>query len=322
MIIGDPVNSVLNDNTPGVGLDPRRPAPVKSDPVSPYYKDPTANLVDLAEMLKLPPKACSPKWTVLECDCGRKVVKTGCMRTDCISCYEQVKNRRGRSIFERFHLPFRGEKGYNHNPTVCYTVFTLPNDIRYSYVDGYLWHQKVRDLWHLLRNKYGAVYGLGVSHPIGDLKKKDGKIIPGQQVKFHPHANFLWMAKVKGKEFLNVDQLRKDAGAIFGVPEIQCHHEYSDSKHEVLQWCVYAARPFPAYAQWQGSIRWFGQYPKKPRKIIWCCPDCGMPIKAIGTIAPYMIKDYNEEGALSGREPPWMFEDNIDRFKRKQIIKV
>jgi len=310
----------LNPTGAGADLKPSDPRKVADNLL--YYLDPTANLVDLASQIALPVTPCQPKWTVVECDCGRRVVKTGCMSSRCPACYEQVKNRRGKSVFDRFHLPFRNEQGFKQTPTVCQTVLTIPLNLRYKYFDFNEWQKVRKQAWKMLKETFGAVYALEASHPIGDEKEPAGKDPITGAVIFHPHLNFLWMPRKRGQCFISVSLLNQKWAEILGVPVVDVYHQYTDNREELLHWCLYVCRPFPAYWQWKGAIRWYGQYPKMPSKVIWLCPACGMPIKAIGTIADYMVRDYDEQAFESGLEPPWMYEDNIDRFKNKREVLI
>jgi hypothetical protein len=244
------------------------------------------------------------------------------MSNKCPACYEQVKNRRGKSVFDRFHLPFRGEKGFRQFPTVCQTIFTVPLNLRYKYFDANEWQEVRKKAWQLLKETFGAVYGLEASHPIGDEEEAAGKDPITGEIIFHPHLNFLWRPRTRHQCFIDVNLLNQKWAEILGVSVVDVYHQYTDEREELLHWCLYVCRPFPAYTQWKGALRWYGQYPKMPRPIMWLCPDCGMPIKAIGTIAPYMVKDYDEQGFMAGREPPWMYEDNIDRFKSRKNLTV
>jgi hypothetical protein len=265
------------------------------------YLDQTTNLEhdpQHAYELQANPKACSPTYLVKECGCGRIAVQKTCMNLDCVVCQPKTTRRRARQAFLRLSLARR---------PVIYTVFTIPFMERYRFIDKAVW-QKVRSkVWKILRQYFGAEFGVEATHPIGDESNE-----------FHPHLNFLWIQKDGYSPFIDVDMLREKWSALLGVSVADVNTQYSESQPKIRHMCNYALRTFPGYMWWCGSVRWYGHYPKLEKPTQEICPECGKPFHCIGSISHIDIDDWNSGAYLSGTSPPWMDDSKIVKFKNSK----
>lgn len=262
------------------------------------YLDYTANLdtqTDQPYELSYNPKACTPKYIVYQCSCGRHIRPSTCMNMDCIPCQPFTTRRRAFSAFNRLRVEPK---------TVIYTIFTVPMTERYKFIDPKVWGKVRQKAWRILRNEFGGLFGIEASHPIGDVSRE-----------FNPHLNFLWIQKKSWQPYIDVEKLRRLWSALMQVTVADVYSRYTDSPGKIFHWCKYALRTFPGFMHWAGSVRWYGKYPKVEREDRRICATCGEEFKAIGWISFIDVNDWNTGAYLSGAAPPWMREDLIQHFK-------
>ena len=220
--------------------------------------------------------SCHPRYFRQFCECGKTVHRTGCRKTDCPECADEITARRSIRAFKRF------EKGRKGRP-VLYTVFTVPPVIRERFSDRNVWSKVVKLVVRNLKNLYGFEYGLVQSHPISEDHPDT----------FHPHLNVLWIQKPGHKAFFEESQLvmmREIWASILDYDkEVVVHHEYTQRRKlnkrtgelikeavQIKHLCNYVTRTFPGYASWMGSIRWYGgKAVPKLKDEIHTCKTCG-----------------------------------------------
>lgn len=297
----------------GVGGDPSVPSS-KVGPGQPQcYLEYTANLDDNLEVPFYSPTSCTPKYIVLACQCSRKIVPSTCMGLDCKSCSDYVGKRRANSVLRRLlgHEYFHGHG--NRRKTVIYTIFTVPECIRQRYYfDEKEWQKVRRKAWSILKKRFGALYGVEATHPVGDLDASH----------FHPHLNFLWVQRKGWRPFLDVDVLRLEWAKVLGVSTVDVHSQYSGHIGRIIHWANYVTRTFPGTHQWTGPMRWYGKYPRIKELHQEVCPDCGCSYHVIGWIDARLVDEYYETGILMGRDPPWERDECIAKVKSKTKIKA
>ena len=277
--------------------------------VSKDYLDIRANLgvqhiseiafVAIAEACKI---NCGGTWWARECGCKEdnpRIEKMhGCMNENCISCSDDINIRRTRKCVERINV-LRG------NSPVCYTVFTVPPELRIKFQDTVVWGRCVKRILGVLKKKYGLKYGLGSYHPIGDRNPNI----------FHPHLDLVWIQKIvffaffgegeqkekkELKPFLDDQQLKELKKAwkkIIGAEGVvDVFHNYTENEGLIFKRVDYCIRPFPGWKFWRGkAVRWYGKYPREgkdynaekyefPQDEI--CEICGQKIRR------WIIRDY------------------------------
>jgi len=268
----------------------------------------TANLDRFTDVPFYPPTKCDPKFLVLQCNCTRVIVPSTCMSLDCLGCRDHIGKRRTQSVVRRLLNKSYGQRNnYNRKP-ILYTVLTVPESIReHYYLQPQEWRKVRRKLWHVLKNYFGALYGVEATHPVGD---KDPKA-------FHPHLNFLWVQRKGFRPFLDVDRLRLEWQKILNVETADVYSQYTSDIRRIYHWAKYVTRTFPGTHDWTGPMRWFGKYPKI--KIIReChCSECQSQFRVIGTLDARLVNEWQETGMLMGRDPPWHDDNLVVRFKGK-----
>jgi len=277
------------------------PIPPKVGPGKlPVILNTTANL-DTLPAPRLSPKACTPKYIVYQCGCGRRIVPSSCMSLDCIVCQPHVTRRRSEAVFKRLTM--------GHNRAVIYSVFTTPLQVREKYYDRGEWQKARRRIWKFLKKHFGAQFGVEVSHPVGD---SDGKL-------FHPHLNFLWVQRKGWSPFINVDLLREKWAKVLGVEQADVYTQYAGNKAMVKHWTNYVCRTFPGMHTWTGPVRWYGRYPLMRKPAVMLCADCGLPYSVVGEISSLVVDDYNKTGWLLGLDPPWLDDSQIMHYNRSSL---
>lgn len=253
-----------------------------------------------------PVTECPRKFAVLGCGCDREVVPSTCMNLSCKRCAPWIAERRKfKSVFRLMEYQFYYNKSWSRKP-VLYTVFTVPEHVRYLYANRKDWALLRRKVWNLLKKEFGAKFGLEATHPTGD---KD-------PVHFHPHFNFLWKQKPGFKPFLDQDVLRRAWAKKLGVKDAVAHHQYSHRIGKIIHWTRYVCRTFPGTHKWTGPVRWFGSYPKRPKEERhYKCPKCGCRVQFIGWISANLVDDYMQLRTLRGADPPWFRDHNIMKPK-------
>ncbi len=247
------------------------------------------------------PVICTPKFITMECHCNRYVVASSCMSLICPYCKKFVNKRRSASIFRRLVDQSMKRSDRHKIRSVIYTVFTVPEDQRHKYIDPKAWQKIRKKVWQILKSNFGGLYGVEVSHPVGDKDEN----------KFHPHFNFLWIQRDGYRPFLDVDKLRFHWGKVLNVPVADVYSRYSNNVRKIKHWCSYVSRVFVGLHKWAGSVRWYGKYPRGIAKVERRCADCGGRFKMIGLIAKLLVDEYYKHGFMIGRDPPWMNDDNL-----------
>jgi hypothetical protein len=275
-------------------------------PESPIIFTDTANLCNSLVLPKLPTVSCTPDYIVHECGCKRHIIPSTCMSLACTSCAPFIGKRRAQSIRLRFERYQRGTGRLYYVRPVLYTVFTVPMEIRHKFLDALYLREVRQKIWTILKNKYGALFGVEATHPIGESDEV-----------FHPHLNFLWMQQVGVSAYLDVHSLRQDWADVLGVSVVDVYHQYSTKSWLVNHWCKYVSRVFPGYHNWTGPIRWYGKYPKRLPKPEILCAECGQPWRIIGRISASLVSDYYQRGWLLGLDPPWYNNSKLTLWKGK-----
>jgi len=243
---------------------------------------------------------CTPKYIILQCDCGRHIVPSTCMNLRCKNCADFIRDRRKWKVYFRLNQSNITGHGRRVILPVLYTVLTLPEEIRYLYTTKEAWSKLRRKAWSLLKTQFHGWYGVEATHPVGDEDEKH----------FHPHLNFLWKVKPGFRPFLDVNKLRQAWSKILGVPNADIYHQYSVSTPQIIHWVKYVCRTFPGAHHWTGSLRWFGKYPKAQHDKRNCqCPDCGKTYKYIGWLFAADVEDWYAYGQPAGTDPPWLRGD-------------
>jgi hypothetical protein len=228
-------------------------------------------------------RTCEPKWYVYACGCSKKLVKSGCMHRDCLTCEDQVGARRAS------RCRWRLDAGREGRP-VLYTVLTVPPELRARYADPAVWRSACRRAWKVLRKQFGAEYGLEASHPAGE----DLEV-------FHPHANFLWVQRPGFRPFLDVAALRRAWARILGYDgEVVVYHRYADAPGKIAHWARYVTRTFPGWSWWTPSVRWYGAFPRElpDREVV--CPGCGQPFRFVGEASPEEVQAFEGSWKAGG----------------------
>lgn len=261
----------------------------------------TANLDVRQTEFYREPHACTPKYIVLQCNCGRHIVPSVCMSLVCPNCKNAVNKRRSGSLFRRLVNQPTTKSYRSRLKSVIYTVFTVPESERHKYLDPKVWQKVRKKTWKLLKSKFGGLYGVEVSHPVGD---KDAN-------KFHPHLNFLWIQRDGFRPFLDVEKLRESWGEILDVAVADVYSRYSNHLRKIKHWCNYVSRVFVGLHKWAGSVRWYGKYPRMKSKTDCPCAQCSGKFKMIGWIDKETVDGYYERGFMMGIDPPWLNDKNI-----------
>lgn len=233
------------------------------------------------------------------------------MSKHCLTCQEALGQRRAQNALDRFVSYKEALKPEGKNYIMLYTDFTIPPKLRQNFVQRESWQKLRSKIWEVLRDYFGALFALEATHPVSESSPD----------RFHPHLNFLWVQRPGYKPFINVAVLAiyvKEILKYKGI--IVLHHSYSDKIAKQKHWIAYVTRIFPYYADWAGSLRWYGQYPRKVNKDKYCCPHCGQILQVLGFISADVIKSYNEFGFAMGRAPPWENSNNITPFKKIKAL--
>lgn len=303
-----PLDQILSFFAPGVGVRVDSPAsiPKVSGGEAPCYVQHTANLdPETTPMPLYPPSECDPKYIVLQCACGRRIVPSSCMSLDCDFCKKQVSKRRADSVMRRLLGGDLYQKRQYQRRVIIYTVFTVPPEIRELCLNKDYWQTLRRKAWKLLKSLFGAKYAVEVSHPQGD---KNVSV-------FHPHLNFLWVQQSGYRPFIDVDLLRVRWGEAINTLESDVYSQYSNKIGRIIHWCKYVTRNFPGTHKWTGSMRWYGKYPKIKHPTDYVCVECNCRFHFVGWVDARAIDDYNERGFLMGLDPPWERDELITRFR-------
>ena len=268
---------------------------------SPVMFTDTVNLDHLKCLPFTETRKCELKYTVLQHDCGRDIVPSTCMNRDCVPCAPHVGRKRSESIFRRLYRPTQYQHRKNTLKTVIYTIFTIPMEHREKYLDKKKWSLLRGRVWKMLKNKFGGLYGVEISHPHGDKKP----------TLFHPHLNFLWVQRNGYRPFIPTENLRDSFAQLVGTETVNVRTQYSHWVRQIKHWCNYTSRTFPGNSVWTGPIRWFGTYPRGAKKVEARCPRCGSYYKRIGWISKWQVDQYYEKDWITGCDPPWYHDSNI-----------
>lgn len=302
--------SVIQEQPGAEGMSPVCPLPElpleksnpKTDSNAFFILNDTANLDPIHKIFS-DKKRCELKYLVVECNCGRSVVPSGCMSLACERCAQAVGARRAKSIYNRL-------MSKNPHKAVIYTVFTIPIERRQLLTDKKKWGRLRKKAWHILQ-EFGASFSVEASHPISEEN-------PNQ---FHPHFNFLWVQRDGFNPFLDVEKLRLMWAKVLKISKINVNTRYSRNERQIKHMCNYVARTFPGLHEWTGSIKWYGKYPKRkggPEKCL--CGECLEEFRAVGSIPGYLVKEWYARGYTGDRAPPWDDLKNVTLFERKKNV--
>lgn len=196
-----------------------------------------------------PTRRCEPQWFTVSCRCGKRHVPMGsCKSEDCTYCKDAVAARRTKRALSRFQGRPKGTK-------LCYTVFTVPEDVR-AYCTRETWRTLRRRLMRVLKMEFAFLFGCESSHPTGD----DLEV-------FKPHINVLWvrrppqLAKLPRWELARLKRRWSAVlGEVFGrsplVPDVW--HGYKTTRKQVAAVTYYVLRPFPGWSHWSGRrLNWY-----------------------------------------------------------------
>lgn len=293
----------------GEGFAALPPKSGSSRPSSVILTD-TVNL-DHLECLPFTEKlACDPKYIVLQCNCGRQIVPSTCMSRDCVPCAPHVGRKRSETVFRRLMQPTPSIHGKKEYRSVIYTIFTIPIELRYKYLDKKRWSLLRGRVWKMLKAKFGGLYGVEISHPHGDKKP----------TLFHPHFNFLWVQRNGYRGFIPTENLRDSFAQLVGTETVNVRTQYSKWVRQIKHWCNYTCRTFPGNHAWTGPMRWYGTYPRDIKKVDVKCPECGCYFKRIGWIPKWLVDQYYEKDWITGIDPPWYNDKNIFMYKSSGTI--
>jgi len=294
---------------PGVGDAPPGSSIKVGEAEPACYVQRTANLdAELRTIPLYPPSKCKLKYAVIGCNCNRRIVPSVCMSLDCAPCAPYVGARRAFSVLKRIiGISLFQQKTYSKKPLI-YTIFTIPKAIRNRYLDKAEWQKVRKRAWTLLKEYFGALYGVEVTHPAGD---KDKSI-------FHPHLNFLWVQKSGFRPFIDVNLLREKWSAVLKVDISDVYSQYTSKISKLSHWTKYVTRTFPGTHKWTGSLRWYGKYPKEKLNVEYLCNDCGCSYRLIGYVSADDVHNWYKYGQLMGIDPPWERDECITHIKRKR----
>lgn len=293
----------------GVGDVPPAPKVKVGVGTPPCYVHPTANLdADLNVIPLYPPSKCKLKYIVIECACGRRVVPSVCMSLDCDTCRPHVGRRRANSVLKRLMGSTLYQRRRNHYKTVIYSIFTVPMELREGFLEANEWQKARKKAWRILKEHFGARFGLEATHPRGD----------SSTTLFHPHLNFLWVQEEGWRPFLDVELLRELWAEALGVPTVDVFTKYSNSLYKIIDWADYVTRSFPGNHKWTGPMRWYGKYPRI-KEIVECrCNECGSRFRVIGWLLASDVDEWLEKGWATGIDPPWKRDHCINPMPRRK----
>jgi hypothetical protein len=273
----------------------------KAMPVPSYYVQDTDNLSGIDERLLNETVHCTPKFLVKQCGCGesgRKIYPQTCMKSFCISCQKFYIMKRARRAMSRMEsLSWRHDR-QTYFPNIIYTVFTIPEHLRWKYIDPKKARLLRSKIWQLLKTKYGAIWSLESTHPISEKNPE----------KFHPHFNFLWQSEKWKTGYIDSNELLKlklDYSDLIGyeyIPDVRTR--YSKEPAKLWKWAQYVTRTFPEYVRWAGPVRYFGKVPKAEKKEAVICEKCLEKFFVLGYLTSEKSAEYLEHDPTSGRPPP------------------
>lgn len=316
-----PINTV---STEGEGLISRPSRPCVSHPNYSHYRYPkqkkeplddsyyvhyTEELSNFNELLLNHTVHCTPKYLVIGCqnpEHPRHIVPSTCMKKNCISCKSFTSMKRARKVMSKFSSGKHNFKGQDVFPTIIYTVFTVPEEIRDSFIDSKFVAKIRRKIWAMLKKYFNAEYAIEAVHPISEEHPD----------KFHPHFNFLWMRKNNLSGYIDDKLLREKYASILNyAKQVNVYTQYSNKPAKLWKWSQYVTRVFPEFSNWIGNIRWYGKVPETERSKVDLCPECQLPLIALGYLTPESAAQYLESDVAHDRAPPGLLVDyNINFF--------
>lgn len=267
---------------------------------NPNYLDLTENQDTLLPAIRNGTKKCLPNYVVLNCDCGHQVVVSGCMKKNCEICKKYLGKHRSYIAFRKLtnftdfnSIYLDSSDKYNLNEKVLYTVFTIPEMLRPKYADGKECRKLRIKAWKILKS-FGAVFGFEVTHPISEK----------QPNKFNPHFNFVWRQKKGFPYFIDVKRLAREWMKLLKTNLFcDCWHDYEDKLMNIKHITNYVCRTFPEFADWAGSLRWFGDCPDL-EEVDCLCPVCRYKPVAIGTVSLATYQNWLKESEEKSERPP------------------
>jgi len=293
----------------------------------PYYVQDTDNLPKVTEHILNPTRKCIPEYLVKKCNCGYQPIISGCGNSRCLFCNTYFSLKRAKRVMSRLSILSYKSHDSEFWPTMIYTIFTIPAELRYNYYDTESVQKLRLKIWHLLKKFFGATWAIEATHPISEKTP----------TVFHPHFNFFWQCKNKHESFIDVYLLKKLywlilhkdnvnlSGTILNVlkrykSEIDLFHlpdlrsQYSDKPGWLWKKCKYITRSFPEFSDWIGCIRYYGKPPKLPTKGDCICPVCQSRINVIGHLTAEKTAEFLEHDPKSGRPPPIICWADINLF--------
>jgi hypothetical protein len=224
--------------------------------------------------------------------------------------------KRARRVMDRVASLSIDFENHTHWPSMIYTVFTIPADLRWKFIDPKRIRKLRCKIWKMLKTYFHGEWAIEGTHPISEDHPET----------FHPHLNFFWMATESRYSFLDVNRLRKRYAALLGFDMLEINDDsvketrvdawthYSNKPGKIWKWCKYITRCFTQFSKWCGYIRYFGNPPKPPKKGVYLCPICNTEILALGTLDESTTRLYLEYDPTSGRAPPGFTDYNINFF--------
>lgn len=203
---------------------------------------------------------------------------SGCNRLSCNRCQNHLRARRARAIADRL------QKSVDAGKELIYLIPTVPEHRRAACADPKVWSAWLRELWAFLKDELGALYGCQRTDPAGDE----------DVLKWHPHANFLFVTK-SGKGWIDVERVKRKWAEIVGaefdltgepIINVWCWYAGKNDQARVNGWYDYQGRTWPA---WRDSVpkhltvKWYGdrKHFKKEKLPPWTCRDCGAHFIAV-----------------------------------------
>ena len=260
-------------------------------------------------------RGCEPTVELVRCGCKWRKVQSGCMDRDCSECKAAVGRRRAARVGARLSEGCPKDARGRMYP-LCYTVLTVPPELRERFANPKAWRGLGRRAWKVLKRQFGGVFGVEATHPVGDEKAPDHRAAGETEAGgFHPHLNFLWVRSTYHGE-IDTDKLRAAWAEILGVELDRSNvwHEFRTGEVQRAHCVRYVTRSFPGWSFWLPSLRWYGKYPKKPKAKECRCDKCGERFRTVarGAVdvaafaARFTLAGLPEGSRLArGQPPPW-----------------
>ena len=267
-----------------------------------YYDQSTDNF----ELLLNETTYCKTKYLVKQCDCDLKILPSTCLKNNCTKCKDFVTSRRADRAFDKIKSFEYNRAGRFFLPNICYTVFTIPFELRHRFINRKKIDELRRAVWKLLKTKFNGKFAVEFTHPIAEKKPSV----------FHPHLNFIWLTKNNNQAYIDVEALNKAYSKLLGYDKtVDVKHNYYHNYDEVYHKIKYALRNFPEYATWCGQVRYFGKRIKVTKEKKDCiCEKCKGKFIALGFLSAEKSREYEQYLRDGGTSPPEVLMYDIDMF--------